>query len=124
MVRKTTTLSFLLVTLSFILLMASALPAASIKDRMAARIPAINSLKDQGVLGENNQGFLEFRSSAKPQQQMVDDENRDRGAVYEAIAKKEGVSAALVGQRRAKMIGEIGKSGQWFQRPDGTWYKK
>lgn len=98
--------------------------ANSIKERMAARIPAINSLMDQGVIGENNKGFLEYRSGAKPQQDLVNAENRDRSAVYQAIAKNQGATAALVGQRRAQMIVENGKAGRWYQRPDGSWFKK
>ncbi len=30
--------------------------AASVKERMLARIPAINALKDKGTIGENNKG--------------------------------------------------------------------
>ena len=91
---------------------------------MAARIPAINSLMDQGVIGENNKGFLEFRSSSRPQQDVVNGENKDRAAVYQAIAKKQGATAALVGQRRAKMIVQKGKKGRWYQKPDGSWFRK
>lgn len=98
--------------------------ADSIKDRMVDRLPAINSLKDKGLIGENKDGFLEFRSSEKAQQDVVAAENKDREAVYGAIATKQGASAALVGQRRAKQIADIGGSGWWFQKPDGTWYKK
>lgn len=97
---------------------------ASIKDRMAARIPVINSLKAAGVIGENNKGFLEFRSGDKPKQDVVNSENKDRKKVYAAIAKKEGVNATLVGQRRAKMISQKGKQGQWYQGADGKWFKK
>lgn len=97
--------------------------AASIKDRMAARIPTINSLKDQGVIGENNKGLLEFRG-AKKKENVVAEENSDRSKVYQAIGKKQGASADLVGERRAKKIAEIGKKGHWFQKPDGSWYKK
>lgn len=98
--------------------------AASIKDRMLARIPAINTLKDKGKIGENNRGFLEFRTSDKPQQKLINDENKDRKSVYGAIAKKQQVDIALVGQRRAKQISAKGGKGHWFQKPDGTWYKK
>ena len=98
--------------------------AESIKDRMVARLPAINSLKSQGLIGENNQGLLEYRTNKKPQQDVVGGENKDRQAVYGAIAKKQGVDPALVGTRRAKQIADIGSPGQWFQKPDGTWYKK
>ena len=97
--------------------------SASIKERMAERIPAITSLKDSGVVGENNKGYLEFRG-AKKSEQLVQDENKDRAVVYAAIAKKQGAAADLVGKRRAKMIAENGKAGQWFQKNDGSWYKK
>lgn len=99
-------------------------PAASIKDRMVARIPQINDLKNKGLVGENNKGLLEFRTNQKPQQDMVIAENKDRKAVYGAIAKKQGVKPDLVGQRRAQQIAKIGSPGHWFQKPDGTWYKK
>ena len=98
--------------------------AESIKDRMVARLPAINALKDKGLIGENKDGFLEFRTGEKAQQDVVSAENKDREAVYGAIAKKQGASVALVGQRRAKQIADIGGSGWWFEKPDGTWYKK
>ena len=98
--------------------------AESIKDRMVARIPAINNLKSQGLIGENNKGFLEYRTSQKVQQDVVQGENQDRQAVYGAIAKKNGADPVLVGQRRAKQIADIGSPGQWFQQPDGKWYKK
>jgi len=75
------------------------------------------------VVGENNKGYLEFRG-AKKSQQLVQDENKDRGVVYKAIAKKQGAAANLVGKRRAQMIAQKGKAGQWFQKDDGSWYKK
>ncbi len=98
--------------------------AASVKERMLARIPAINALKDKGIIGENNKGFLEFRTGDKSQQQLISDENKDRRSVYAAIASKEKVDAALVGQRRAKQISAKGSKGHWFQKPDGAWHKK
>ncbi len=98
--------------------------AASVKERMLARIPAINSLKDKGLVGENNQGYLEYRTDSKPEQQLVGDENKDRKSVYAEIAKQQKVDVTLVGQRRAKQISEIGSKGHWFQKPDGAWYKK
>jgi uncharacterized protein YdbL (DUF1318 family) len=98
--------------------------AASLKDRMLARVPAINSLKDQGLIGENNQGYLEYRASARPEQKMISDENADRKMVYTEIARSQKVDVTLVGQRRASQIRDIGAAGHWFQKPDGAWYKK
>lgn len=95
-----------------------------IKERMLARIPAINSLLDQGVIGENNKGFLEFRKNSPDQKNLIAEENQDRLKVYTAIAKQQGVSPQLVGERRAKQIVEIAKPGTWLQDESGNWYQK
>ncbi|MGB3209123.1 MAG: DUF1318 domain-containing protein [Desulforhopalus sp.] len=116
--------SFLFVFIACIVFMTTSVHSAGIKERMADRIPAINSLKDQGVIGENNKGFLEYRTGDKPQSQLIADENKDRGLVYGAISRQQGASPTLVGERRANMIAEIGKPGHWFQKADGSWYKK
>lgn len=97
--------------------------AKEIQQRMKSRHPAITKLKDGGSVGENNKGFLEFRG-AKKQADLVNAENDDRRIVYTAIAKKQGATPELVGQRRALKIAENGKAGHLFQKPDGTWYKK
>ncbi len=115
---------FLAVFCCFFLVVAPTVHAASIKERMAARIPAITALKDKGTIGENNKGLLEFRTGDKGSAKLVAAENKDRSSVYAAIAKKQGASPALVGQRRAKMIADKGKKGHWYQKPDNSWYKK
>ena len=112
------------VVLTAVLCGAFTLQAASIKDRMLARIPAINALKDKGTIGENNRGFLEFRTGDKSKQKLINEENKDRRSVYAAIAKKQQVDVGLVGQRRAKQISAKGGKGHWFQKPDGSWYRK
>ena len=106
-----------------ICLLATVACADSIKDRMADRAPTITALKDQGLVGENNQGFLEIRSP-QAQSNLVADENRDRAAVYQAIAKKIGTTPDLVGQRRAGKLAEMARSGNWLQASDGSWYQK
>ncbi len=97
--------------------------AAGIKERMKARIPVINALKAKGIVGENNKGFLEFRG-AKSKADVVAAENKDRKAVYAAIAKQQGVSAELVGQRRAAQIAAKSRGGELYQKSDGSWVKK
>ncbi len=98
--------------------------SAGIKDRMAARLPQITALKDKGIIGEDKGGYLAFRSGDKSQQAIVNDENKDRAQVYAAIGKQQGAAAKLVGERRAKMIRDNGQTGHWYQKPDGSWYKK
>lgn len=122
--KKTLSLCSLLPVMLIILFMVNTLHAASVKDRMAARIPALTTLKDKGKIGEDNRGYLQYRSKDKPNQQLIKDENNDRNLVYKAIAKKQKVKADLVGQRRAKMIADKGRSGHLFQKSDGSWYKK
>jgi len=124
MFKKTTSIPFVLLFLVIFFLSVSICQSASIKERMVARIPAINVLKDQGAVGENNRGFLEYRGKNRPKKDMIDAENRDRQKVYEVIGKKQGASPKLVGQRRAKTIAKKSKSGHWIQSPDGKWYKK
>ena len=51
-------ISSLFIFIACSLFMVTVAHSASIKERMAARIPAINALKAQGVIGENNKGFL------------------------------------------------------------------
>jgi len=116
--------SFLFIFIACTLFMTATVHSAGIKERMADRIPAINALKDQGLVGENNKGFLEYRTGNKPQPQLIADENKDRAMVYGAISQKTGAPVGLVGERRANQIAENGQAGQWFQKPNGTWYKK
>lgn len=117
-------ISLLLLVFSFLALNTWTAEAADIKEQMLGRLPAINALKDQGIIGEDSQGYLQFRGGDQSQKALLAAENQDRRAVYEAIAKNEGVQAALVGQRRAQQIEEIGKAGQWFLKAGGAWQQK
>ena len=99
--------------------------ANDIKARMQERLPTIVQLKSEGVIGENNRGYLEFiRGTAQKQSGVITAENNDRDAVYSAIAKQQGTTKQLVGQRRAIQIGERASSGEWLQDTSGKWYKK
>jgi len=97
--------------------------AGALKDRIKARKPAVAALLADGTVGENNQGFLEFRG-AKKKADVVAAENKDRSTVYQAIAKKAGTTPQLVGQRRAAKIAQSARPGTWLQNPSGSWYKK
>lgn len=98
--------------------------AESIKNRMIERLPVIAELKAKGIVGEDNRGYLSFVGSAKAQQDVVQAENDDRRTVYEAIARQQGTTAAVVGERRAKQIAEKAVPGEWLQNDSGKWYKK
>jgi uncharacterized protein len=95
-----------------------------IKKRMLDRLPEIAALKQQGLVGENNKGLLEFIGTPKAGQAVVEAENTDRRAVYEAIAGQQGTTTDLVGARRALQIAEAAKPGEWLQDANGNWYQK
>ena len=95
-----------------------------IKARMKARLPTIVQLKADGVIGEDNGGFLKFVGDKKAKADVVSAENADRKKVYSAIAKQQGTTAELVGKRRALQIAKKAKPGEWIQNESGNWYRK
>lgn len=119
---------FVSISLSLsVLLITGALAFAGsneIKARIKERLPVIDALKADGIIGENNRGYLEFIKNNKPKEDVVISENQDRKKVYSAIAKQQGTTADLVGKRRAKQITQRAKPGQWLQDGSGNWYQK
>ena len=107
-----------------ILATASQSLAENIKERMRARLPVIVDLKAQGVLGENNQGYLTLLKKRPRLRRLVDEENADRSKIYNAIAKKQRTSPEQVGQRRALQIAQKADPGTWIQGPKGKWHRK
>jgi hypothetical protein len=97
---------------------------AAVRARMEQRIPQIDALKTQGVLGENNRGFLEVRAAAAEADSVASAENTDRATVYAAIASRTGSTAENVGRTRARQIASGSAPGVWVQRENGEWYKK
>ncbi len=98
--------------------------AKAIKQRMIERLPVIKALKAKGIVGENNQGYLEFVGAKKEQADVVNAENNDRKAVYGAIANQQGTTVDLVGKHRAIQIANKAHPGDWLQDANGKWYQK
>jgi uncharacterized protein YdbL (DUF1318 family) len=98
--------------------------ADDIKERMKSRLPTIVQMKQQGIIGENASGYLEYVSGKKVNQDVVDSENRDRKEVYSAIAKEQSVPVEKVGQLRAAQIVQKAVSGEFLKKEDGSWYQK
>jgi uncharacterized protein len=96
----------------------------AIKQRMIERLPVIKSLKDQGIVGENNKGYLEFVGQKKDKADVINAENKDRKLVYSAIAKQQGTTVEVVGKHRAIQIGNKARPGEWLQDAAGKWHKK
>jgi uncharacterized protein len=104
---------------------AQAQDLGAVKARIEQRLSAVNALKDRGVAGENNRGYLEARGNASGgDQQVISDENNDRRTVYTALAQQTGANPDTVGQKRAAQIASIAKPGHWIQDPSGSWRQK
>ena len=113
-----------LIMISGLFLVGVTAHAGPTRERMKNRLPIIVELKAQGIVGENNHGYLEFMPGKDEDKDVVHAENSDRRKVYEAIARQQGTTAALVGRRRAIQISEKAKPGEWLQNDDGKWYQK
>ncbi len=101
--------------------------ASDIRRRLEQRLPAIDSLKAQEAVGENNQGYLAVPPAGKPAgnaASVIAEENRDRAAVYALIAQQTGATADNVGKARARQIAAGSKGGVWVQDDAGQWKKK
>ena len=98
--------------------------ADDIKTRMKQRLPVIIELKAQGIVGENNAGYLEFIGAKREKADVVAAENNDRKTVYTAIAKQQGTTAEVVGKRRALQIAQKANPGEWLQDASGKWIQK
>ena len=98
--------------------------AGSIKERMKTRLPLIKELKAKCLIGEDNQGYLQFISQDKTGEDIVNEENNDRKKIYDAIAKQQGTTGDMVGRLRAKKIVKNGLSGEYFMDKTGKWYQK
>lgn len=114
------------ITLATLAILAAAgtLHAEDIRARMLERLPVIVDMKARGVVGENNQGYLELLRGQTENQDLVAAENRDRRAVYEQIARQTSTNIQVVGQRRALQIAERASPGEWLQDAQGNWYQK
>ena len=107
------------------ILITNAYPSSKeIKQRMIARLPVIKALKDKGVVGENNKGYLEFVGQNKEKAEVIKAENKDRKLVYSAIAKQQGTTVEVVGQHRVVQIANKAQPGEWLQDANGKWYQK
>jgi uncharacterized protein len=96
-----------------------------IQERMRERLPQVDALKREQLVGENNRGFLEGRAQLSPdQQRIVRDENEDRRRVYEALAAQTRASAEQVGRVRAQQLAQRSAPGVLIQNERGDWEAK
>ena len=102
--------------------------AEEIVKRMAGRNSDVAAAKAITCVGENNRGYLELRDceankdneKRNASQQLLAEENKDRKAFYNEIArlnKEANVSVSAVEAIYAQQRLMRGKSGEWYQLP-------
>ena len=107
---------------------------------MGARIADIDKLRDNGAVGEGNNGMLVFRDEkllTPDQKKVVSAENENRKTVINGMAKaiirinrvpeneqnlKQVMPQAV--EQFAAIRRESAKRGGWIQAPDGNWIRK
>ena len=83
--------------------------AGSIKERMKQRLPEIKALKTNGIIGENNRGYLGFVTAKKVKEALIAAENKDRKAIYLHFAKQQNTTLEVVENVQAKRKAEKAK---------------
>lgn len=105
-----------------------------IKDSIKNRFAQLKDFYDKGVIGENNNGLIEIRDTGGLSLQgrslvnkLVDQENKDRTALYSEIANANKLGQESVPQIKkifANSWREKSQPGWWVQNDGGNWEKK
>jgi len=98
--------------------------AAGIKERMKQRLPVIAELKEKGIAGETNRGYIGFVTDVSAWEEVIEAENRDRKAIYTHFAKQQKTSLEVVEKVQARRKAEKADPGEFYQNPDGMWVRK
>lgn len=105
-----------------------------IKESIKSRYSQLKAFYDTGAIGENNKGLIEAKDTAGLNLQerglvnkLIDQENKDRAALYSEIANANKLGSDSVPQIKkifANSWREKSQSGWWVQNDSGNWEKK
>ena len=95
-------------------------------DGRRARRDQLNELKQKGVLGENNHGYVEVIADSSEARSVADAENHDRKIIYETIAKQHNLSGAMdtIESVFAQEQRDRARPGDKIQDESGRWMTK
>ncbi len=90
------------------------------------RFDDLKAFKVQGIIGENNRGYVEALTSDSAAQRLVDAENKDRKVIYQTIEEQNNLSGALetIEKVFAQVQREKSNPGDKIQTEDGQWVTK
>ncbi len=90
----------------------------------------IQQLKNDGVIGEDRDGYLDLRRNPDdPQylayaQGIVNAENADRSFLYLANAQAQSKPLEMIERDYAQLWSDRAFPGEWVQKENGTWIRK
>ena len=87
--------------------------------------PALEQAKNQGVVGEQGDGYLGYPKGSAPAdvQRLVDDVNAKRRQSYEEIARKNKTDVTKVAAVAGARLVEREPAGHWVKLTSG-WVRK
>ena len=90
------------------------------------RFDQLKSFKGQGVLGENNRGYIEVLTNNPEAKALAESENKDRKFIYKTIEEQNNLTDAL--ETIEKVFGQVQRDkaspGDKIQQEDGQWVQK
>jgi len=92
-----------------------------------ARFAELKALKAQGMIGENNRGYVEVLSGGATSMDMAEKENKDRKFIYQEIVKQNELgkdALATVESVFAAVQREKASVGEKIQEESGAWVTK
>ena len=96
-------------------------------DNRKARYEELQDFKSQGLIGENNEGFVTVIGDATKAGFAAAPENGDRRVIYQAIVDQNGLGEGGMQQVMlafAEVQREKARKGDKIQTPEGEWGKK
>jgi uncharacterized protein YdbL (DUF1318 family) len=90
----------------------------------------IQQLKNDRVVGEDRDGYLDLRNPPKDPKYLtyakgiVNAENADRSFLYLANAQTQSKPLEMIESQYAELWRERAFTGEWLQKEDGTWTQK
>ncbi|MFZ5802229.1 MAG: YdbL family protein [Candidatus Omnitrophota bacterium] len=91
-----------------------------------ARYQELQLMKQQGLIGENNRGYLAVLSGDDRVRRIVAEENDDRRAIYQAVVDQNHLGPSefsIVETVFAEVQREKSRPGDPFQLASGEWTK-
>lgn len=90
------------------------------------RFEKLKEIKQKGIIGENNKGYVALLINDPDAQRIVEAENHDRLIIYQTIAEQNDLEGSLITIEKvfAQVQREKAESREMFQEEDDSWAAK